>query len=49
MNYNNIDECIDKQLRDVWMDVPEMTDKEVNDMLEYLYRVEQERLNGYLD
>lgn len=49
MNYNNIDESIDKELRDVWMDVPEMTDKEVNEMLEYLYRLEMERLNVNLD
>ena len=49
MNYNNIDESIDKELRDVWMDVPEMSDKDVNEMLEYLYRLEMERLNCNLD
>ena len=36
MNYNNITNDWDQQLRDAWMDVPAPTDEELNEMIESL-------------
>lgn len=36
MNYNNIDNDWDQQLRDAWADVPVPTDEEVEVMIEEL-------------
>ena len=36
MNYNNIDNDWDQQLRDAWADVPAPTDEEVEVMIEEL-------------